>query len=68
MTRPIDVRLFISWSQRALQVMELVRPCSTRARNGFYHQAVGPLHGCLSRLHLQLGKQWGRSPDFGTGG
>lgn len=30
MTRPIDVRLFVSWSQRAPQRMELARPCFSR--------------------------------------
>jgi len=48
MTRPIDVRLFISCSQRSLQVMELVRPCSTRARNGFDRQ--GAIRSLRSRL------------------
>ena len=48
MTRPIDVRLFISCSQRSLQVMELVRPCSTRARNGF--DRPGAIRSLRSRL------------------
>jgi len=48
MTRPIDVRLFISRSQRSLQVMELVRPCFKRARDGFDRQ--GAIRSLRSRL------------------
>jgi len=48
MTRPIDVRPFVSWSQRAPQRMELARPCFTRARNGFDRQ--GAIRSLRSRL------------------